>query len=93
MQIMPNYFAGIKKKIVAKGKRSDCKILNDWIKGISNHVYWCAATSGGDVELARAKWLSIFRHVVNKHQDHGDVYVQCEHDHLEERNWLVEGLY
>jgi len=85
------YFTGVKQKIVAKGKRKDCSILNDWTKSITNHVYWCAATSDGDADLMRAKWLSIDRHVVNKHHDHGVVYDSCEHDELDCRNWIIEG--
>ena len=56
---------GIKKTILAKGKRKDCRILTDWAPGVSNHVYWCAASSGGDKELVRSIWQLVTRHVAN----------------------------
>ena len=34
------------------------------------------------------KWLSILRHVVDIHVDHGNLFPRCEHGPLEPRLWL-----
>ena len=51
------------EKIMAAGKRAACKILLDWAQSVSNHVYWCAASSDGNEDLVKAKWLSVLNHV------------------------------
>ena len=73
---------GIKKKIMAAGKNSGCKILIDWAQSVSNHVYWCAASSHGNQELVKAKWLSVLNHVCDIHEGHGDLFPACEHGYL-----------
>ena len=82
---------GIKKKIAAKSKRKDCALLQVWQKSVVNHVYFCAATSGGNQDLALAKWKSILRHVTDVHQGHDPMFTECEHGDLEPREWMREG--
>ena len=36
---------GIKKKLQQLAKYKECEMINDWIKSITNHLYWCAASS------------------------------------------------
>jgi len=81
----------IKKKIDAKANRKDCSALRDWSHSVSNHLYWCAASSAGCGDLVVEKWQSILRHVVDVHFDHGNLFPQCEHGPLEPRLWLQSG--
>ena len=86
--------SGIKKKIEAKGKRNDCKDLLKWTKSVANHVYFCAATCGGDGDLFSAKWLSILEHVVDEHDKFDGVYPKCCHPPIDQpREWLRRGEY
>jgi hypothetical protein len=76
--------------MTASTKR-DSGVIRDWAKAISNHAYWCAATSDGNSELLLQKWKSILNHVANIHHGHGDKYPNCEHGPLEERLWIKKG--
>ena len=62
-----------------------------WAHSISNHLYWCAASSGGDGEELKTKWLSILNHVADIHEGHGDKYPRCEHGPLDDRQWMLPG--
>lgn len=67
------------------------KLVN-WKQSILNHLYWCAASSHGDGEQVKAKWLSILKHVMNIHQGHSETFPECAHGPLEEeREWLRRG--
>lgn len=81
----------IKKKIDAQAKRRDLCILRDWSQSVSNHLYWCAASSAGCGKLVVDKWLSILRHITNIHVDHGLLFPRCKHGPLEPRNWIQPG--
>ena len=85
--------AGVYKKIVAAAKKKNCGILNLWAHSISNHMYWCAASSDGNGEHVTAKWLSISNHVTNIHNHHSDIFPRCEHSQLEDRKWLTKGKW
>ncbi|XP_060073582.1 uncharacterized protein LOC132553328 [Ylistrum balloti] len=50
------------------------KIAGEWARSISNHAYWCAASSGGNAELVRKKLTSILNHVANIHEGHRDLF-------------------
>ena len=86
---------GLSKKIRKASKENGCGILNDWMKGIRNHLYWSAmSTKMGYGEMIVAKWKSIVRHVTNKHDDHPDqLFKACAHGELEERLWLQVGKF
>jgi len=81
----------VKKKIDAKGLHRDYTALRDWSHSVSNHRYWCAASSKGCGELVVAKWQSVLRHVVNIHQGDGDIFPCCEHEALGPRMWMQPG--
>ena len=83
--------SGVKKKVEAAGKRKGCAILCDWSQSISNHLYFCAASSGGDGELLEQKWCSLLNHVVDIHEGHGSRYPKCQHGQLDDRAWIKKG--
>lgn len=84
---------GVYKKLEAAGRKKGCKKVKDWARSVSNHMYWCASSSGGDGELVQQKWLSILNHVTNVHEGHGDKFPKCEHGDLEDRDWMKKGNY
>ena len=49
---------------------TDCHEIRPWIKSMSNHMYWVAASSGDDGDLKLGKWSSILNHVSNVHEGH-----------------------
>ena len=86
-------FAGVKKKVEAAGKRKNCAVLCDWSQSISNHLYFCAASSQGDGELLEQMWRSLLNHVVDIHEGHGNRYPKCQHGELEDRAWIKRGIF
>ena len=63
-------------------KRKDCSELMEWIKSISNHLWWSAATCNKDPYLLRERWTSIVHHV-NKHSWTGaNHFTKCAHSPL-----------
>lgn len=82
---------GVYKKLEAAGKRKGCDVVGRWARSISNHMYWCAASSSGDGEVVQQKWFSILNHIANIHRGHGDKFLQCEHENLEDREWMKYG--
>ncbi|VDI15377.1 Hypothetical predicted protein [Mytilus galloprovincialis] len=87
---------GLKKKMVKISKEKDCKEVGEWIKSITNHMYWVAAsTPNGDSEEMVSKWLSVANHVQNKHRGHSDQVANCLHGELvghdRKKNWLKPG--
>ena len=70
----------ITEKLNEKAKKKDWGELSPWIKSISNHLWLCAETCGGDPELLREKWISIVHHTANIHSwDTADLYHECAH--------------
>ena len=70
----------IKKKLADKAKKKSCRVLNDWIKSVTNHLWWCAETCNGSYQLIREKWTSIIHHVIGKHTWTGSKeFHKCEH--------------
>ncbi|XP_062600016.1 uncharacterized protein LOC134261608 isoform X2 [Saccostrea cucullata] len=87
---------GLKKKLTALGKEKDCERLMEWIKSIVNHLYWVpTSTPEGSNELRWEKWVSVFNHIQNIHEGHGDLFERCEHAELDEaarrKRWLRPG--
>ncbi|XP_061635874.1 uncharacterized protein LOC133481025 [Phyllopteryx taeniolatus] len=83
---------GIKKQLLALSKMAGCEAVLKWSPSITNHIYWSAASSKGNTEECRQKWMSIANHVVNVHEGHGDAFTACLCDELvEEREWLIKG--
>ena len=88
----------MKKKLGAVAKTTDCHPVSQWIKSISNHVYWCAASTepGPDRgEVVLAKWQSVANHVQNVHEHAQPTFPRCQHGDLPEDltryNWLKSG--
>ena len=87
----------VKKKLVKLAKKKGCHDLNEWIKSIINHFWWCCANCNKDHMLLREKWVSILHHIRNKHRwEDATVYKKCEHPKLSKRDrlekpWLKEG--
>ena len=83
----------VTKKLLQVGKESGCELLVKWQKAIKNHLHWCAvSTKLGFGELIVAKWVSIMRHVCNKHNNHPEpLFKQCVHRALPRRYWLKKG--
>ena len=85
------------KELNKKAKKKAYKDLLPWIQSVSNHLWWSAATCGGDEELLREKWVSILHHVRNKHSWTGSKkFKKCAHPRLNRREirkkcWLKEG--
>ena len=79
---------GVAKKLEQLAKQKDCEVVHQWVKSISNHLYWSAASSdNGDVMVA--KWKSIGNHLQDIHEGHGELFPVCLHPQLEvNRKWL-----
>ncbi|XP_036000029.1 uncharacterized protein LOC118564855 isoform X1 [Fundulus heteroclitus] len=83
---------GITKKLDASSKKKLCHTISPWIHSISNHVYWCGASSDGNAELVVAKWKSVMNHIVDIHEHPFENFPTCAHDELvEDREWIAEG--
>lgn len=85
------YFLDVKSKLIALGKKKGCEVVAKWVQAISNFLYYCAASSGGDGDLVQDKWLSILNHVTNKHEGHGGRFPNCQHGQIE-REWIKAGI-
>ena len=75
--------------MIKLGKYKDCNIINDWIKSITNHMYWCAAsTPENDCEQMAIRWKSLNDHICDNHEE-------CYHDPLGDlerrKKWFIPG--
>ena len=53
----------MKKKLAKLSKYKDCDIVGAWIKSITNHMYWCAASApDGDGIQMVTRWKSLMNH-------------------------------
>ena len=71
------------------GQYKDYEIVGAWIKSITNHMYWCAASApDGDGKLMVDRWKSLISHLIDQHDD-------CFHLPLGDRRkkWLTPGTY
>ena len=84
------YKLGVGKKLDAISKKKCCEVMGEWASSIKHHLYWSAASSGGDGQLIVDKWLSVCNHVANVHSGHGGKFLRCEHGPLE-RKWMLRG--
>ncbi|XP_052084466.1 uncharacterized protein LOC127721708 [Mytilus californianus] len=84
---------GIYKKLELKGKslKKGYQGIARWSRSISNHMYWCAASSNGNGEELVQKWQSVLKHCANVHDGHGDLFPNCLHGPLEDREWIKMG--
>jgi solute carrier family 8 (sodium/calcium exchanger) len=81
---------GLSKKIEGLAKQKECELAGQWLRSISNHMYWCAGSSEGlPGDVIAAKWLSVLRHMQNLHDGHSELFPACTHEEIEERRkWL-----
>ena len=78
-----HFSKNIKKKLLKAAKKKDCEIINDWIKAIINHFWWCCKTCDGSVDVLRERWMSLMFHVSNKHRWVGyKHFKRCAHKKL-----------
>ena len=84
----------VTKKIFKASKENGCGIIAHWIKGVRNHLYWCAtSTKEGFEDMILAKWRSFSNHIANRHEEHPNrLFPKCAHDELEmPRKWIKIG--
>ena len=82
----------VKKRIEKQSQQSEYRELLQWKNTVTNHLYWCAATSDGDGAMIVEKWLSILNHVINKHEHAGPRFVSCQHETLpNDYEYMVRG--
>ena len=82
-------FIGIKKKLARLSANKELSIIGDWIKSITNHLYWCVASAtDGDGEDIVKCWKSLMDHI-------GDIHDDCYHMDLSlqerRKKWLTPG--
>ena len=56
--------------------------LAPWIQSISNHLWWSASTCEGNAQLLEENWLSMLKHITNKHtwrRTRGQLFHRCSH--------------
>ena len=82
---------GVYKKLLAAGKKRGCEKVGLWARSISNHLYWCAASSRDDPLLIVPNWKSILNHIVNIHDGHDKKFERCEHGDIDERARMLPG--
>ena len=58
----------ITKKLTKKAKKKGCEELLPWIRSVSNHLWWSAATCDENADILREKWLSVLYHITGKHR-------------------------
>ena len=58
-----------KEKLQKLVKYKDCDMVNDWIKSITNHLCWCAASPGGDGNEMAVRWKSLMEHICDRHNE------------------------
>ena len=84
-----------KKTLSEIAKKRDCHQVSLWIKAIINHLWWCWASSIGNEELIREKWLSVLNHIRGIHSwEDNKLFHKCEYGQLEqERKWLKKPIH
>ena len=85
---------GVAKKLEQLANQRGCEVVGEWIRSISNHLYYSAASSDGESgEMIVAKWKSVVPHVQNIHEGHDDpLFDRCLHSPLDndnQRKWLL----
>ena len=58
----------ITKKLTKKAKKKGCEELLPWIRSVSNHFWWSAATCDKNADILREKWLSVLYHITGKYR-------------------------
>ena len=84
-----HFAKSLKKKLLKLGKKKDKREINDWIKAIINHFWWCCATCENNVDVLKEKWFSILFHIRGVHTfKKNKHFKRCAHGRLKKRKWL-----
>ena len=83
----------LKNEILSKEKKRKVNLhMNGCSSKVVNHLYWCGtrchATPSGNGKEIKETWLSVFNHIHNVRDGHGEIFPSCEHgplDSLERR--------
>lgn len=59
-----HFSKNIKSKLRKLVKRKGCKIIQESIKQIGNHLFWCSENCKGDPETLVQVWKSLLHHTV-----------------------------
>ena len=81
------------KKLLKASKEKNCEIINKWMVGIRNHLYWSVlSTKQGFEEMILAKWRSFMNHVRGVHRGFdGTLFKECNHTDIGKRDWIKLG--
>ncbi|KAK3720962.1 hypothetical protein QZH41_006532 [Actinostola sp. cb2023] len=87
---------GLGKKIDKVAKQKDCGDIAEWKQSISNHMYWCAAsTPDGNGDMIKAKWEILPLHIQDIHTSNNVLHSECGHGELEgerrDKLWIEPG--
>ncbi|KAK3705290.1 hypothetical protein QZH41_008177 [Actinostola sp. cb2023] len=87
---------GLGKKIDKVAKQKDCGDIAEWKQSISNHMYWCAAsTPDGNGDMIKAKWEILPLHIQDIHTSNNVLHSECGHGELEgerrDKLWMEQG--
>lgn len=93
-----HFSKNIKAKLRKLIKRKGCKIIQEWIKPIGNHLFWCSENCNGDAETLRQMWQSVMEHISNKHafKKKYPKYPKCLHSKYSKtkakrKKWIKKG--
>lgn len=81
---------GVRKQLVSSQKPE----VLPWVRAITTHLWYCAATAEGDVVRLKESWLSLPHHIANEHEwVAGETVNHCDHPPYTEeeeatRPWL-----
>ena len=69
--------------------------MQEWIKPVGNHLFWCSQNSGDDGEKLIQMWQSLLFHVTNRHtfEKSYPKYRRCSHERYtksesREKKWI-----
>ena len=85
-----HFAKNITSKLRKLAKRKGCKIIQEWIRQIGNHLFWCADNCGGDAEKIKQMWKSLLHHISNRHRFKRSYpkYPKCSHKPLTKKEAL-----
>ena len=92
-----HFTKNIKKALLKAGKKKNCEIINDWVKAIINHFWWCCSSCNGNYEDLKERWMSLMFHISNKHTWVGyNHFEKCAHPKLtnqqiKKKKWIKQG--
>ena len=91
-------YPGLCKKNDKLARKKDYEEIGEWRQSISNHMYWCAAsTPDGNGQIMQEKMENATITHSNIHVNvESDVYPECGHGNLEgdaaDQLWLQPGI-